>query len=312
MAVLTGLLVTISSHACDICNLYAEIMPDDYKHSIGVYTRHRMLRGTRMGVFYKQPRGGFHQPLPGQGIPFYGEYNAAENYNVLELQGRFMFTDRISAIIGVPYAVSNSFVNGGLNARAAGLGDPYLLIGYQLLGTYYGDTTNLLNHRLTIRGGVKAPLGSTNTTWQGHDIDHDLQPGTGSTDFLMQLEYLVQYGKWGIGVVGNHKMNSVGADHYRYGNTTNGTLQLMYFADSGPMTVVPRAGIYAEHANRDHDRGEVFEWSGGSVLYAEAGLGFMSGVFSMGFSYQHALKNQWNYDQIPVINRVTFFSRVSF
>lgn len=294
--------------ACDICNMYAGIMPEDYRNTAGVYHRFRTLGGVvEQGVVKPGGVSRHASHIPVDLTSFNLErYEVQETFAVTEARLRLQFGQRFSVMAIVPLMSNTRRIDGVVITRSVGVGDPTLMAGYQLVNTYVADTAQIkVQHRFGIYGGIRFPGGAMANTWQGKLVDFDMQPGKGAFDAILMAEYLFRVKRTGLSSTFSSRIGLATLTRYAYGNAHNATMALFHQIPlSLNVSLYPRVGTVAEMADKDRFDDEIEEGTGGYLVMAEYGCDFYYRSFSVGFSYQQGVINKWNETQLPVRNRI--------
>lgn len=288
------------SLACDICGLYAEINPNDYKNTIGFYYRSRLASGV-----YSMPQNGFH--LKHGSNSEKGKYigkELREIYNVYELRASVFFKERFQLIYSQPFVNNYRSVNGYTDFDIYGWGDPVILFNSILWATSSVSKSSW-KHRINAGAGVKAPLGSIEKSYFEIPADLDLQPGSGSWDGIFNLDYSVRK-VTGIGFQMNYiyRMNGYNTNNMAYGNFLNMTHVVFYRKNWGnKLTFMPSFGVYIENSGKDKENREVVEESGGTTMMSHTGLDVFVGKFRLFAAWHMGFYHQYKSDLLPVRDR---------
>jgi len=299
-ALLTSMLALATSWllACDICNIYLGINPNDYQHSVGFYYRSRMLKGQFQESTFAPKHFGHTATTT------YYNRDIKELYDVYELRGRFYASPKLNIIASLPYINSYRSVDEVTEYDIYGFGDPMLIGNYQIYNTKCDHDSIQFVHRISVGTGVKFPIGATNKTYINRLADHDLQPGTGSLDFLLLAEYLFKYKSFGFNTISTYKINGANALSYRYGNGLNVTTNFFGLLNFKKATLMPSIGGTLESAGNDRNNDLKIKNSGGAIIFGQAGLStYIANKFMIQATYQLALSNQLNNNQIPTVDR---------
>lgn len=290
------LLIPSSLFACDICNFYIGLSPDDFNNSIGMQYRSRFLNGSFASENGAQNRHASH-------ILNEDATKGKEIFNVAELRFRYYHgkQKRWNSIFSLPLVNNYRSINGFTQTDVYGTGDPLVISQYLVFSSK--KEKNYM-HRLSAGAGVKLPLGSRNLHYRSQTADLDMQGSTGSVDVLLRAEYIGLANGLGMMHQFSYKINSKGSYAYRYGNTLNYTLLFFYRHQINPKkTLSPNMGFLLEQAAEDHENGVLVKDSGGKVWMWNIGLDFYSGRVQLQMNYQPALSNAFNGKQLPVVNR---------
>ena len=176
----------------------------------------------------------------------------------------------VQALAFVPYGFNEERTARG-TTRYNGVGDITLLVNYALFNT--GDSTrHLFKHSLQIGGGVKLPTGTHSLHRSEDSYKASLQPGSGSTDYLLNGIYTLRYGKMGLNNDFTYRFNSQNKDGYTFGDRLSTSSNLFYWYNlENVLTLLPSAGIYYEHAQAD-EYPHSHDAQSGDAFFANLGL----------------------------------------
>ncbi|MCC7453038.1 MAG: hypothetical protein IT222_02640 [Crocinitomix sp.] len=304
-----SLLFAIStiSFACDNCNVYLNVSPNDYQNSISIYARQRLMFGefNFFGEMISPNHTGH-----GNDMNLWGK-NVVEYYQTYEARASFYLKERWNTLIVLPFENNRQFIETEKRYQVQGIGDPIILQSYQLINTKRDTTKNQFVQRLSAGAGIKFPLGKTNLHYENGTPNLDLQPGTGSWDLLGMVVYSMKYRFFGLTSNLTAKWNGKDLQNYRYGLSSNLTLNLFADAKIKKSTLRLLGGSYLERAEMDasysfldHSK-TVHANTGGTVVYANAGLQFFMPKFQFFAEYQHGITNRLNgYTQLLTKNKM--------
>jgi hypothetical protein len=153
-------------------------------------------------------------------------------------------------------------------SRLNGFGDLSLHLGYVL----WRDRDVLPSTWVEARGFFKAPSGESNETVNGEQDPH-LQPGTGSWDFGFGLAGGHRLGWASLYLSAFYRENLEGSLDYKYGDVvlTNASVEvpLSHFSENPLVAAItPGFELNFRYAEKDRSHGDLWDDSGGSVLYA--------------------------------------------
>jgi hypothetical protein len=199
---------------------------------------------------------------------------STQYYNTVQLWGRYSICPRVQLFAFIPLRSSLYIAEGAQRLTEAGIGDASLLANIVLLRENGFDTA--VQHSLIAGAGIKAPTGRYSGV---RDADRqgvpNLQPGTGSTDFLLNANYSLRKGRNGLNADASYTITTANAIGYRYGNRLNAGLMYFHTIREGSWQLLPQMGLRTEWGARDYSdwkRGWVNDASGGAVLFAAAGM----------------------------------------
>ena len=285
------LCAALRTSGCDVCGIFLNVQPNDRSTQFGLLHRVRMLSRdfNAEGVSLLKHGGNAHAET------VQGPRAVRELIQAVELRADIRFRDRWALLVAMPTVNTYQSVNGYVHYDAYGLGDPFAILRYQLVNTKVtmADTTGRLVHRLLVGGGVKMPLGRSDVTYQGERLHPDAQPGTGSWDALISLEYALRIRRSGITFASVGRINTADTYGVRLGHTASTTAELFHLFPIGKrVQVVPSAGGYMEWAATDTDSGVDQPDTGGTTWYATGGLRTYWKKWMLTATYQKALA--WN------------------
>ncbi len=277
--------------ACDFCLLSQGISPLDTRKGAGfkISERYTLLDQVYQGTSEKTNPG------------------AKETHWTTELTGFYSITPQFMVMGVVPYKKGKTSGEADMTATppvldttmagdASGLGDVALLGRYTFLKTEAPDATNVLAAVF----GVKFSTGRTDAkTSDGMNyLDSHLQPGTGSTDYLLGLSYshALQRFSLSANLLGTIPTEGkFGATKHQFGNALNYDVTGKYrvapeaFTPTKPQ-VFAALGINGEVRDREKEDGVTVPDSGGNTVYLSPGLQLvLAPHWIMDLSYQHAI-----------------------
>jgi len=154
------------------------------------------------------------------------ETKRATRSTLLELH--YGITDRFSVSSTINFAqkdrttgTDGSRVPASLST--SGIGDALFLVSYSILQQSLWKRT-----QLSISAGAKAPVGSSSLMLDGHPLNADMQPGTGSWDGFLSLYWsysMLPRSTAAVFAVASYRFSGANerftaTDHYRFGNET--------------------------------------------------------------------------------------------
>jgi len=309
--------VSTYSFACDGCNVFVNFSPNDYKNRISIFTRNRMMIGE-YNMFGQMilTKHASH----GNDLSFWNN-QVVEQYNTVELRGDFYVREVWKTTVILPYINNHQTVGDESRYIVNGFSDPMLMESFQIYNSFKSDNAKKLAHRLEVGIGVKFPLGKINKTYEVGVPNLDLQPGTGSFDYLGSLTYIAKYNWFGVYSNFNYKFNTYNSEDYKYGNTTNLTLNAFYQTKGEKISFMPSVGAYVEQMSLDKNRfvqqNELIsidhQDTGGQILFANVGLKVFKGNFVLTTEYQKVMRGNLNgYTQLLTRHRINVGLTYSF
>ncbi len=255
---------TVSSLACDRCGCS---LSGHYLSALPQYQRH--VVGARW--FYR----GFE-------TEHHGEEFSSDRFHSAEIWGRFYPTQRLQ-VLGVLPLNFFSKKTDSETLRRQGLGDAVLLANYNVLQNAWGADKKW-RQALYFGGGVKLPTGNFDPELVEQNVNPNLQPGTGSLDWLLSGNYTLRYGSWGFNANALYRFSGENSEDFRFGDRLNLSGRLFYWTQTGRSSWLPSLGLSHEWADKDYSRGQRVNDTGGYCAFATAGLDWYLG--SLAFSVQ--------------------------
>lgn len=276
----------------------SSILPELEKHIIGLnYSYSSYNTTTYPGMnMTGMNMGNGEMVMNGPGVATKG------TMNTLQLYGRFILPKRFQISVSVPV----SFLKEASSAetdRSAGLGDISAMAFYSVFNQekFFGKKSK---HQLRFGLGVKAPTGRFSMNTDGL-FTTDLQLGTGSVDFLFNVNYTYRYRKFGLSISPMYKKNMANKNGYRFGDNVAGGLNLFYvFKVAGGVTITPKVGAAYSHMLYNVYDKVLLTGTGGDVLRARAGVDiyYKNLAFSTSIAPVLLSINNWEGEPVPILS----------
>lgn len=242
--------------ACDACsnsgNQQLGILPQQGVHFVGIQYRCTQFSSRHASLFEAHPGA-----------------TATEQYNSLQLWGRYYVGQRLQLFAFVPWQQSIA-TQQGIKSVQQGLGDVTIMAA-----TRFSRNTGNLKHSLLISAGPKMPTGRYNGISQSDRNGlPNMQPGTGSWDVSMNANYTLQRQEWSMVAEASYLLTTANRYNYKYGNKTGVSVLGLRRLSSEQSTWLPFAGARLDYVLQDYDnynRKWLNTASGGYITYASAG-----------------------------------------
>lgn len=262
--VLTILALTLSMQAgaCDVCgcsasNQYLGILPQFQWNFAGIQYQHSSFSSVHPSLF--------------EGWP---DEHAQDYYNTIQAWGRYNVGRRLQVFLFVPYQYNIDHADTATSS-SSGLGDISFLVNRIMIKDK--GSAGGWGHQLIAGGGLKMPTGHHNgiTTPDRLGLPN-LQPGTGSWDFMINANYTLRHNKQGLNLDAAYTLTTANKDNFKYGNRLNAGL-LWYYAlkFKGGFSLLPQAGLRYQYTLHDYDNYSkkwLNEQSGGYLSFGDVGL----------------------------------------
>lgn len=257
-----GASVTISSaHACDVCgcsasNQYLGLLPKANISFISLQYQYAHLESNHPSLFSNRPNEHGH-----------------DYYNTAQLWGRYAVNQHLQLFAFVPYRYNIQRTDSAV-FKGSGIGDVSVLANTVLIRQ--DDASSRWQHQLFGGGGIKLPTGKyAGITAMDRLGLPNMQPGTGSWDFIVNANYTVKKASFGVNADGSYTITTPSSEHYKYGNKLNTGVLGFYSFELGKWSIVPQAGLRYEYSLHDYDNYErkwLNEQSGGYMSFATMGV----------------------------------------
>ena len=261
-----------AASACDVCGCsiggnYFGILPQFHRHFVGIRYSEQSFRSAHSLSAARS-----------------GSFDSEEQFHTVDVLGRFYPVRRLQILALAPYHDFRRNDNGALT-HSQGIGDASVLGSFILLDT--GDSLRRRwQHTLTVGGGVKLPTGRSGLKDNEGKLLHEhLQPGSGSTDFMLSAAYTIRRGAWGFTTDVLGRLNTT-HNGYHFGNRVSSSVKAFYWKSLRRFSLLPNAGIFTDFADESREGGSYSEDTGGSIALATLGLDVYAGHFSVGCTVQ--------------------------
>lgn len=240
-------------------------------------------------------------------------FRTSETFNAVEFWARFYPVKRVQVLTFLPYAYNQHLENGQVRTLQ-GMSDAMLIANYDLINTTRDTTARSLRHQLLLGGGVKLPTGKYD--YKPDDpaqvANPNFQLGTGSTDFLLTLNYILRRGRWGLNTDAALKLNTTNRNQYQFGHRITANLNLFYVRKWQRINWMPYTGIYVENALQDRRNALRVEATGGMLLNHSVGLDLYYRRYALGANLQTPMAQDLADGQIFAHQRVVAHLSVMF
>lgn len=248
------------ARACDVCGCsassqYLGVLPKPSVSFIGVQYLHNSFSSDHPSLFEGRPNE-----------------RSSDFYNTAQLWGRYAVARRVQLFAFVPYRYNLQRADTGSTA-VSGIGDVSVLANAVLLDD--GDGARW-QQQLQAGGGLKLPSGRYTGVSERDKLGlPNMQPGSGSWDFLLNANYTLRHRNGGLNVDASYTLTTANADRYKYGNRLNAGLLVFRSFTKGNLSLMPQLGYryeYSLHDYDNYDRRWLNAQSGGYMTFATVGL----------------------------------------
>jgi hypothetical protein len=262
--------MTNAGLACDFCLLSQGISPLDTMKGTGIKISERY---TVLDQIY-------------QGTSKQANQGVKEEHRTTELTGFYGVTPEFMLLAVVPYKygkttgdpMPDGTPDTTMAGNASGLGDVALMGRYTFLKSETPDTTTVMAGV----AGIKFSTGKTDAkTSDGMSyLDSHMQPGTGSTDYLLGISFSHSLDRFSVSANLLGTITSEG----KFGTTTHQFGNSLNYDATAKYRVAPEAfsptkpqwfaalGLNGEVRNREKEDGVTVGDSGGNTIYLSPGI----------------------------------------
>lgn len=171
-----------------------------------------------------------------------GVVGSEERFQQFDIRSQWRLNDRWRLHLTLPYSILDREVDGE-QWNQNGWSDPSALLQYVLLDQEQ-KSTDQWRHRLSAGLGVKLPFGQRTQLSEDQQTQANFRLGTGSTDVLFYLQYVLRHQSWGISLDGLFSQNGKNDEDYRYGHRRSGHFNVFGVWSAGKIGIMPSMGMY--------------------------------------------------------------------
>jgi hypothetical protein len=219
-------------------------------------------------------------------IPFaFSEATNSEITHSWDIQGRFRINRRLQISTAIPY---NFFKQSGDFGKVNlyGLGDLSIVSSLILINSSQ-DKEKKVNHLLFINGGLKLPTGKTSIQDDtGRRFNPRMQPGSGSIDYILGMNYIVKYGNNSFLFETSGRLNTMNDQSYQMGNLFRSVVRYSRWYKIDDNNLLLNLGLTREEVGDDYSKSDLFHAMHGRKEYGiqcGADLFFKKVVFNINY-----------------------------
>ena len=272
------------------------VLPNMDKHIIGLRYTYSSYNATTFSTT-EMVMNGTEMVMVGPSKP------TLETMQTLELFGRFNLPKRFLLSVFVPVHFLNEKSADGVS-RLNGLGDLSLLLQYNVVDPKK-CTGKKVKHQFRPGFGVKLPTGSFKMDSMGV-FTNDLQMGSGSVDFLINVVYTLRYKKSGLNVISSYKKDLPNKEMFRFGDKLRFGTSCFYVANATKnLVLVPVAGVDYDHVFYNSLHKLALTYTGGDYISAKTGIDIYYKSIAFSATVSPMLMSLLNWEGEP-LERLTF------
>lgn len=264
--------------ACDICGCASSsfsmgLLPTSKHHFIGLRSSIKNFESREIHALSSR-------------------FDSEQHFISNEIFGRYKISKKIQVFALIPY-VYNVKKDSSSTLKIDGLGDPVLLLNYAFV-----DNTDSLSKKFkqsgTIGIGTKFPLGQY---FKLGFSEINMLPGTGSFDFISNLNYSIQYRSYGFQNETSFSLKTENKYMYRFGNAFTTSNMLFYRWNLNEnLKLVPQLGMNYNFNWKDIKNGQKSEdtFNGGGIFNAQFNLFLIYKSFGLNLNMYVPVNQQLN------------------
>lgn len=277
-------------NACDICGHYMGVTPYQNKHSISFLHRYRVFNGYRdyqtqsrffPAAAYRTMHGGSNDTIAEEHQTHSSK--DFESYKIAELRIKYFVMKRLELNAFIPF-ISNRAMSNKVLRKHTGLGDISLNAGFHLI---LPDDTSNIKHKLILGAGLKMPTGNYYAHDQFSDrLPFEMQPGSGSFDGFVYLNYVLVSNKFGASLSLNFKYNGQNQFRERLDNSTTNFLSVFYKLHYQQVMFFPSVQFNYEYTKGLYIKNQLQKNTNVNALMLGPGLDLYYRSFSINLAWQ--------------------------
>jgi len=204
-----------------------------------------------------------------------------ENFNTIQAWTRIPVTEKIQISALIPYHFHERELTAGTE-DISGLGDVTIMGLYTLYETK--SDSAVFTHKVNVGAGIKIPTGKFTEANNLGTINQSFQLGTGSWDYSVVSEYVINRKDLGLNTTLNYILKTENSKNYQYGDQFNYATTLFYLFDFKTIQLVPQAGVAGEIYQKNRQYNLDVPNTAGDILFGKFGIEAGKDKFSVGIN----------------------------
>ncbi|MFC0777023.1 transporter [Flavobacterium sp. HJSW_4] len=204
-----------------------------------------------------------------------------EDFNTVQAWARIPVTDKVQISALIPYHFHERELATGTES-ISGLGDITVMGLYTVFETKKDSA--VFTHRVSMGAGIKIPTGKFTQGNNLGSINQSFQLGTGSWDYSVVSEYVVNRKNLGLNTTLNYVFKTENSKQYQYGDQLNYGATFFYLFDLKSVQLVPQAGLSGEVYQRNKQHDLDLPNTAGDILFGKFGIEAGKNKFSVGLN----------------------------
>lgn len=276
-------LLTSNTIACDICgcgvgNYYIGLMPQFSKSFVGL-----RYQFSSFNTNIKNDASQYSRDL----------------FETIEVWGGLNIGKRWQVIAILPFNRIHQVSDDG-TLHNSGLGDVAFMANYKLFSKVSATAgKKLLSQILWVGAGVKAGTGKFTIDQSQADLAAiaNTQMGSGSTDFMLNANYIISINRLGLSSNLQYKINNTNRYNYLFGNKISANSIAYYTFTKSKTSITPNAGLlYTQNQSNQSNHLKIAD-TGGYLLSAAAGVETSFKALTIGLNLQLPLSQRFANEQ---------------
>lgn len=240
-----------------------------------------------------------------------------EYFNTVQIWSRIPVTEKLEVQAFIPiHFHSREYVNKSVTLN--GLGDMSILTNYTFLNYSKSDyneekeKTYTINHKIKAGLGIKLPTGTYDEAIN-NAVNPSFQLGTGSVDYLTNLQYVFKYNRFGVTNYLNYYLKTTNNKEYKFGNQFNFNSTFFYvLKDKKERVFVPSIGFSGEFYGKNKLYNLDIKNTNGDVIFSNIGLEYNTKKITVGSSLMLPISQNLAQGAIDVKYRTTLYFNYNF
>lgn len=275
-----GILIYFQASACDICGC-----------SSGNYFMGPYPQFDRQFIGLQYSFRTFHTILESDRSEYSNDF-----YQTAELFGGTNIGNRWRILLFAPYNINHSNTDDGEKYNN-GLGDITIMGNYDLFSNKnLNSQMKTIAQQLWIGGGIKFPTGKFSVDSAAIVSSANSQPGSGSFDFVLNVNYILQIQNWGINSNISYRLNQL-AESFKFGNRLSTSLFIFHTFEFNKFKIRPDAGFLYENLKPNSHNYEFVDDTGGQALIASLGFETTISRLLIGLNFQPPIESNFSNGQ---------------
>ncbi|CAM1334504.1 MULTISPECIES: hypothetical protein [Tenacibaculum] len=240
-----------------------------------------------------------------------------EFFNTVQIWSRIPIIENLELQVFVPYHFHHrEYITKKTSIN--GLGDISLFANYSIINqqkaTYnkITDRVHSTNHVVKIGAGVKLPTGNYNEKIN-NSVNPSFQLGTGSVDYIANLQYVYKYNNIGVTNYVNYYYKTTNDKEYKFGNQFNFNSAFFYvFKDNKAHAFVPSLGVSGEFYQSNEKYNLPVKNTDGHAIFTNIGIEYNSEKLTFGALAMYPIDQNLSQGIIEVQYRTSVYINYNF